>query len=158
MTFKIFRPCKSSLWILTEQNGLEGVIEPKVEPTVDEDADAADNKAPVEASDTVAAKGLDVNIHNSIELTLARSDTPKGNRNAIHYFSNVQSFGTQLLIDTGEKSHTSAPSQCLYSWGVTSKHKDVHYVLITAVGQNQIQCPLQKVLGHLFVFFTKCTY
>merc|ERR1719225_1196456 len=51
--------------------GLEGVEHTEVHATVDEDTDSRDGEASVDALDTVRLQGLDVDIDQTVELTLS---------------------------------------------------------------------------------------
>merc|ERR1719225_394435 len=51
--------------------GLEGIEHTEVHATVDEDTDSRDGEASVDALDTVRLQGLDVDIDQTVELTLS---------------------------------------------------------------------------------------
>src|SRR4051812_38334854 len=53
-----------------EEHGLERVVGPKVQSTVDDDADARDHEAAVETGDTVRGHGLLVHVKETVELAL----------------------------------------------------------------------------------------
>ncbi len=57
--------------VLSQEDGLQGVVETEVHATVDEDTDARDGEATVQTLDTVGLEGLRVDIDQSIELALA---------------------------------------------------------------------------------------
>ena len=50
---------------------LQCVVQAKVHPAVDEDAHGGDDEAAVQALDPVRLQGLDVHVHQPIELPLA---------------------------------------------------------------------------------------
>jgi len=57
--------------VVTQQDGLEGVVQTEVHTTVDEDTDARDDESSVQALDTVGLEGLGVDVDETVELALA---------------------------------------------------------------------------------------
>jgi len=56
--------------LVSEEDGLEGVVHAEVHATVDEDTDGRDGEATVQALDTVGLEGLDVHVDETVELAL----------------------------------------------------------------------------------------
>ena len=56
---------------LTDENGLEGIVDTEVKTTVDEDTDAGDDESTVETTDTVRGNGLSVDVDKTVVLTVA---------------------------------------------------------------------------------------
>jgi len=56
---------------LTDENGLEGIVDTEVKTTVDEDTDAGDDETTVETTDTIRGNGLSVDIDETVVLTAA---------------------------------------------------------------------------------------
>mmetsp|Transcript_131922 Transcript_131922/g.186172 ORF Transcript_131922/g.186172 Transcript_131922/m.186172 type:complete len:344 (+) Transcript_131922:16-1047(+) len=54
-----------------QEDGLQGIVETKVEATVDNDAHARDDKATVEAADAVGGHGLLVHVDQAVEFARA---------------------------------------------------------------------------------------
>lgn len=54
-----------------EDDGLDGVVETKVETTVDDDTNDGGNEATVETGNTVGSEGLLVDVNETVELTRA---------------------------------------------------------------------------------------
>ena len=57
--------------VFSQKDGLQGIVETEVHATVDEDTDARDDEATVQALDTVGLDGLGVDVDQAVELTLA---------------------------------------------------------------------------------------
>ena len=57
--------------VISQQDGLQGVVEAKVHSTVDEDAYARDDKASVQTLDAVRLQRLPVDVDQAVELALA---------------------------------------------------------------------------------------
>ena len=57
--------------ISPEHKRLQGVVEAEVHSAVDEDAHGGDDEAAVQALDHVRLQGLDVHVHQPVELPLA---------------------------------------------------------------------------------------
>ena len=57
--------------ILAQQQWFQGVVEAKVHPPVDEDANSRDCEASVEALDPVRLEGFNIDVNQTIELALA---------------------------------------------------------------------------------------
>merc|ERR1712109_11582 len=55
----------------SDEQGLQGIEHTEVHATVDEDPDSRDGEASVDALDTVRLQGLDVDIDQTVELTLS---------------------------------------------------------------------------------------
>ena len=64
--------------VLAEEDGLQGVVEAEVHPAVDEDADAGDDEAAVQALDAVRLERLPVHVDQAVELALAALKTRRG--------------------------------------------------------------------------------
>ena len=62
---------ESHAGISPEHQRLERGVEAEVHPAVDEDAHGGDDEAAVQALDTVRLQGLDVHVHQPVELPLA---------------------------------------------------------------------------------------
>ena len=62
---------ESHACISPEDEGLQRVVEAEVHPPVDEDAHGGDDEAAVQALDPVGLQGLDVHVHQPVELPLA---------------------------------------------------------------------------------------
>ena len=57
--------------ISSQDQRLQSVVETKVHSSVDEDTNSGDDKSSVETLDTIRLEGLDVDINQTIELSLA---------------------------------------------------------------------------------------
>merc|ERR1719412_688169 len=57
--------------VSSQHEGLQGVVETKVHPAVDEDTDGRDGESSVESLDTVRLEGLHVDINETVELSLS---------------------------------------------------------------------------------------
>jgi len=57
--------------VVSQEDGLEGVVQAEVHASVDEDAHAGDGEATVQALDTVGLDGLGVDVDETVELALA---------------------------------------------------------------------------------------
>ena len=57
--------------VFSQKHGLQGIVETEVHATVDEDTDARDDEATVQALDAVGLDGLGVDVDQAVELTLA---------------------------------------------------------------------------------------
>jgi len=62
---------QENVGVLTQQDGLQGVVETEVHATVDEDTDARNDEATVQTLDTVRFQGLGVDIDEAVELTVS---------------------------------------------------------------------------------------
>jgi len=56
--------------VVAQEDGFEGVVHAEVHATVDEDADAGDGEATVQALDTVGLEGLPVDVDKTVVLAL----------------------------------------------------------------------------------------
>ena len=57
--------------VISQQDGLQRVVEAEVHSTVDEDANARDDKASVQTLDAVRLQRLPVDVDQAVELALA---------------------------------------------------------------------------------------
>merc|ERR1712122_420195 len=57
--------------VVSQEDGLEGVVHAEVHATVDEDADARDGETTVQALDTVGLEGLPVDVNEAVVLALS---------------------------------------------------------------------------------------
>jgi len=58
-------------FVVSQKNGLEGIVHAEVHATVDEDTDAGDGEATVQALDTVGLEGLPVYVNETVVLALS---------------------------------------------------------------------------------------
>ncbi len=78
-------------WVVRKKNWLKRIVKSKVEPSVDEDANAAYDKAPVKSSDSVSLDSLHVAINDSVELS--STVNLKGNNLKIwRFLSDIQAL------------------------------------------------------------------
>merc|ERR1719338_20775 len=63
--------CNDGRVLSSDEHGLQGIEHTEVHATVDEDTDSRDGEASVDALDTVRLQGLDVDIDQTVELTLS---------------------------------------------------------------------------------------
>merc|ERR1719291_30585 len=94
---------QSHAGISPEKQRLESVVEAEVHATVDEDTDGGDDEASVEALDTVRLQGLDVHVHQAVELPLASL--------ALSVISKPGS-GVVQRVDKHQREGTSKSSAC----------------------------------------------
>ena len=57
--------------VVSQEDGLEGIVHAEVHATVDEDTDAGDGETTVQALDTVGLEGLPVDIDEAVVLALS---------------------------------------------------------------------------------------
>ena len=56
--------------VVSQQDGLERIVQTEVHASVDEDADARDDEAAVQTDEAVGLDGLDVDVDHAVELAL----------------------------------------------------------------------------------------
>lgn len=57
--------------VVTQKDGLQGIVQTEVHASVDEDTHARDDETAVQSGDTVGSQGLPVDIDETVELALA---------------------------------------------------------------------------------------
>ena len=58
-------------FVVSQKDGLEGIVHAEVHATVDEDADTGDGETTVQALDTVGLEGLPVDVNETVVLALS---------------------------------------------------------------------------------------
>jgi len=60
---------QESVWLVSQKDWFQGIVESKVHTSVDEDSDARDDESSVKTGDTVSSDGLLVAINQTVELS-----------------------------------------------------------------------------------------
>jgi len=94
--------------VSSEEDGLEGVVETKVETSVNNDTNTRDNESSVETNETIRGEGLSVDINEAIELS---GSSFLGGLVII----GQSSSSIVKRIDEGKRTSTSSTTRCQVS-------------------------------------------